>query len=125
MIELVAIAIGGALGALARYLLTHLGTQLMGAHFPYGTLLVNVIGSLLIGVVFILLVEKNLLPMVWRTAIIVGFLGAMTTFSTFSLQTVHLLQEGRLMDAMGYVLGSVLICMLATFAGLFIGKQLG
>jgi len=123
VLEILAIALGGAFGALARFGLTNLGTQLMGAHFPWGTLAVNVIGSFAIGLLFIALVEKNLLPMAWRSALIVGFLGAMTTFSTFSLHTVHMIQEGRIMEAMGYVLSSVFACLLATFAGLLLGRQ--
>jgi len=125
MAELLAIALGGALGALARHGLTNLTSALMGAHFPWGTLVVNVLGSLAIGVVFVLLVEKNLFSLVWRSALIVGFLGAMTTFSTFSLQTIHLLQEGRWLAAGGYAMSSLFICLLATSAGIVLGRQLG
>jgi len=84
--ELVAIAIGGALGAVARFSLGNVINGLVGTQFPYGILLVNVLGSLLIGVFFELLVEDRLFPPVYRSVIIVGFLGAFTTFSTFSIR---------------------------------------
>jgi len=85
---IVAIAIGGALGAVLRYGLL-VWTQTWSAGFPYGTLLVNVVGSLMAGIVTIVLMEKLALDSVMRGFILVGLLGSLTTFSTFSLETVH------------------------------------
>ncbi|XOV88569.1 MAG: fluoride efflux transporter CrcB [Pseudomonadota bacterium] len=124
MNELVAIGLGGALGAVARHGVAHVCNLLFGTQFPYGTLVVNVVGSFLIGILFVLLVERALLPPVWRSVLIVGFLGAFTTFSTFSLQTLALFEEGRAGAALVYVGASVIVCVLAAALGLALARQL-
>ncbi len=124
MIELLAIAIGGALGALTRHGVTIASTTAFGTGFPYGTLIANVAGSLLIGVAFVWLVERHQLSPVIRSAVIVGFLGAFTTFSTYSLQAFALLEDGRLAAATSYVLGSVILCLAATAAGIALARLL-
>jgi len=124
MIEVIAVATGGAFGALARYWMAQLGAAFLGDDFPYGIFLVNAVGSLLIGVLFVLIVERELVSAVWRSALIVGFLGAFTTFSTFSLQTLGLLESGRLGTAAIYAFGSLVVCLAATAAGLFLTRLL-
>ncbi len=124
MTELLAIAIGGALGALARHGVTQGGTMLFGADFPYGTLIVNVAGSLLIGVAYVAIVERGALNPALRPALMVGFLGAFTTFSTYSLQAIALLQEGRGLAAASYVMGSVVLCLVATGIGIALTRTL-
>ncbi len=123
MVTLFAIALGGALGSLARYGLTIYCEYLLGSEFPYGIFVANILGSLLMGVCFVVLVEKTILPEVWRSIAMVGFLGAFTTFSTFSLQTIGLLTEGRLLAASIYLIGSVILSILAAFAGILITRQ--
>ena len=118
-----AIGIGGALGALARHGATHVGNLVLGTSFPYGTLIINVVGSLLVGIIFAVLVERELFSPVWRSALIIGFLGAFTTFSAFSLQTMALFEEGRFSAALVYVLGSVIVCIGAAGLGLMLGRQ--
>ena len=91
--------------------------------FPYGTLVVNIVGSLLIGIAFVYMVERVqagtfLSSAAIQSAVMVGLLGAFTTFSTFSLQTLQLLAEGRWLAGAAYILGSVLLCLLATGAGI-------
>ena len=124
MTELFAIAIGGAIGALARHGVAALGNSWFGTGFPYGTLMANVIGSLLIGIAYVLLVERAALSPAARAAIIVGFLGALTTFSTYSLQAVALLEEGRPGAAALYIVGSVLLCLSATAAAIWATRTL-
>ncbi|MEX0941617.1 MAG: fluoride efflux transporter CrcB [Pseudomonadales bacterium] len=124
MYELAAIGIGGAAGALARYGVTHYSNFLFGTHFPYGTLIVNIAGSFLIGVLFVLFTERSMVSPVLRSASTIGFLGAFTTFSAFSLQSLALMEEGRLAAAFMYVVGSVIICILAAGGGMFLGRQL-
>ena len=112
---LTAIALGGALGSVARYGITVYFDHLLGRDFPYGIFIANILGSAAIGVLFVLIVERGLLSEVWRSLMMVGFLGAFTTFSTFSLQTIGLLQEGRLFAAAIYSIGSVLLSITAAY----------
>jgi CrcB protein len=122
MNNLLAIALGGSLGALSRYGVDALVASLLGRNFPYGTLLINVTGSFLIGVMYVLIIEHMEMHPIWRHILMVGFLGAFTTFSTFSLETVHLLEQGQLLPAGLYVLSSVAICLVATWLGLMIAR---
>ena len=122
--ELFAIAAGGSLGAVMRYGLSNAIYAWLGRGFPYGTLSVNVIGSFLIGIAFVLLTEKLTLGSEVRAFILIGFLGAFTTFSTFSLETLGLLQEGFLMKALLNVLLSVLLCLVATWGGMILAKAI-
>lgn len=121
---LVMIACGGAVGAVSRYA-TSLGVYaLLGRGFPYGTLFVNVAGSFLMGVLSILLLERYSLGPEWRAAILVGFLGSFTTFSTFSLETMNLLEQGDFWRAMLNISISVILCLLGVWAGLLLARQL-
>ena len=124
MVELLAIGLGGAVGALCRYGVTLWASSLVGINFPYSTLIINVLGSFAVGLVFILLVERNLLAPIWRSVLMVGFLGAFTTFSTFSLQALGLMEEGRYMGALGYIASSVITCILATALGMYLARQM-
>lgn len=123
------IAIGGAFGALSRYGLinlvqTHLSGHLPGEQFPWATWIVNVSGSLLIGVLYVLIVEKMALPPEARALLVVGFLGAFTTFSTFSLDTLLLIQQGWVLQAMTYIISSVVVCILLTWLGMALTRLL-
>jgi len=122
--QLLAIAGGGALGAVMRFGVSSSVYRVFGREFPYGTLTVNVLGSLLMGLCFILMVERNILSMEWRSIIMIGFLGAFTTFSTFSMETLSLLESGELTRALLNILLSVTLCLAATWIGLTIGRQI-
>ena len=112
------IALGGASGAVSRHLLANWVHVLWDGKVPMGTLLVNVLGSFAIGIVYVMLVERQLIHADWRGVLMVGFLGAFTTFSTFSLETIALFEAGHAVQALAYMFGSAIICVLA--AGLAI-----
>ena len=122
--ELAAIASGGALGALMRFWISGGVYQLFGREFPYGTLAVNLIGSFAIGIAFILLTEKLTMGAEVRAFVMIGFLGAFTTFSTFSLETLFLLQEGFLVKAFVNMILSVVLCLAATWTGMVLAKSI-
>lgn len=123
MLNLAAVAAGGALGALGRYWVSGLLYKHMGTWLPYGTLGVNVLGSLLMGVVFVLVQQRGV-PDAWRLAVAVGLLGAFTTFSTFSVDTLILLQQGAMARAVLNVIASVALCLTAAAVGMTLGRSL-
>jgi len=116
------VALGGAAGAVARFLLGEWVHGLWEHRLPLGTLLVNVVGSAAMGFLYVLLAEKMVLHPDWRGVLMVGFLGAFTTFSTFSLETVALLEAGLFATALGYIALSVSLCLLATVAAVYAGR---
>ena len=122
--EIGAIAAGGALGAVMRFWVSGGIYAWLGRDFPYGTLSVNLIGSFIIGIAFVLLTERLTLGAEVRSFVLIGFLGAFTTFSTFSLETLILLQEGLLFKAAANILLSVLLCIIATWGGIILAKSL-
>jgi fluoride exporter len=111
------IAAGGALGALARYALGGLVQEWAGARFPYGTLVVNVSGCLLMGAVMTLLTERGVVHPSWRFLVPIGFIGAYTTFSTFEYETFRAIEQGGWLIAFANVTLSVVTGFAATAAG--------
>ena len=118
----VAVAVGGALGAVSRYSFGLVAFALIGNRFPWATLGVNVVGSFLIGLAAVLIGDRIVDGELWRPLIIVGFLGAFTTFSAFSLDTLLLLQQGNYNTALAYMLGSVALCLGGTASGMQLAK---
>jgi CrcB protein len=121
--QVLAIAAGGALGALLRFWMSNGIYGLLGRNFPYGTLAVNVLGSLLMGFLYVLLIDKLALGPQWRAALLIGLLGAFTTFSTFSMETVNLVEAGEVFKALLNVLLSVSLCLFATWFGVLAGRS--
>jgi len=124
MNQLLAIAGGGALGALLRYWVSSATYALTGNAFPYGTLLVNVAGSLIMGFLYIWLLERMLAGSALRAFLLIGLLGAFTTFSTFSVETLNLMESGQLMRAATNAVLSVVLCIGAAALGVAIARQL-
>ncbi len=118
----IAVALGGACGAMARYSVGAWLFPIEGHRFPLSTLFVNVLGALLMGVFYVIIVEKAALTGYWRELLMVGFLGAFTTFSTFSLDALALWQNGHLALALFYVTVSVLLCLGGTFTAIVITR---
>jgi CrcB protein len=119
-----AIALGGALGSVLRFALNEAISDRWGRAFPWGTLGVNVMGSFLIGLLVVLLVERWDVSPVVRLGLMVGLLGGFTTFSSFSLEVVNLLQNGAFLRALAYVLASVIVCVAAAAIGMGLARNL-
>ncbi len=122
--QVLAIAIGGAAGAVLRFWMSTGIYSIFGRGFPYGTLAVNVLGSFLMGLTTVLLLERMAVSAEWRAALLIGLLGAFTTFSTFSMETWHLIAEGAMGKALLNMALSVLLCLLAVWFGIILGRQL-
>lgn len=122
MSQALAIAGGGALGALLRFWISGWVYAALGRGFPWGTLAVNVAGSLAMGWCYIWLVERSPLGPEWRAFLMVGLLGAFTTFSTFSIETLTLLEDGEAVKALANTLFSVVLCVAAAWAGVLAGR---
>lgn len=124
MTQLIAIAAGGAAGALFRFWVSSGVYQLLGRGFPYGTLAVNVLGSLVMGFLYVMLLERMTASPELRGALLIGFLGAFTTFSTFSIETLNLIEQADFLKAGMNMLLSVTACVVACWLGLVLGRQL-
>jgi fluoride exporter len=124
LMQLLAIALGGALGSLLRFLTSTWVYGLTGRGFPFGTLTVNIVGCLAMGFLYVALIERSSVDPIWRAALLVGLLGGYTTFSTFSIETLNLIEQGALIKAATNALSSVLFCLVATWVGILIARQL-
>ena len=122
--QLIAIAAGGAVGALMRFWVSTGVYNLLGRGFPYGTLVVNVLGSLVMGFLYVLLLDRMTVAPEVRAALLVGFLGAFTTFSTFSIETLNLLEQADFLKAGLNITISVVACVMACWLGVQLGRQL-
>jgi CrcB protein len=120
----VAIAIGGTLGCWARYAQTNLVQAVFGRDFPLSTLSINVIGSFLMGFLFIVTLERLMVPPSVRVGVLTGVLGGYTTFSTFEMETLVLAENGEFFKAALYVVLSVVIGFAAAFGGAFLARNL-
>jgi CrcB protein len=120
------IAVGSALGGVLRYWCSGVAARLIGETFPWGTLIVNVVGSFVIGLVFTLTGPDGrlLVSSTARQFMMVGLCGGFTTFSSFSLQTLNLIRDGELLLAGANIAGSVLLCMLAVWLGHIAAAQI-
>lgn len=118
------IALGGAFGSVARFASVTYIAPLFNYKFPVGTFIVNIVGSFLIGVAYVLFVKTaNVSPM-YRMFFITGVLGGFTTFSSFSLEMLQLWQEGYIVNAMLYAIGSVVLGLLMAFVGMALTQKI-
>jgi fluoride exporter len=122
--NLLLVFLGGGIGATARYGLQGIVYRVTGAGFPYGTLVVNVLGSFMIGLFMTFFEERFLVTPPLRVFLTIGVLGGFTTFSSFSYETMAMLRDGSYVLGMLNVIGSVLVCLAATWLGIISGKLL-
>ena len=118
------IGLGGFLGANARFLVSSWAARLLGINFPYGTFIANISGSFLLGIAIAILQDRALLESPQRHVFVAGFLGAYTTFSTFTYESMQLFQQGTVLFGLLNVLGSVAVGLLAVFCGVLLGRLL-
>lgn len=123
-LPIIAVSLGGILGANARYLVSVYVAERLGTAFPYGTLLINVSGSLVIGFFLTLVTERYTVDPVWRLFFATGFLGAYTTFSSYTFEAAQLMRDGAFGVAFVYLFGSVLAGMIGVFAGIAAAERL-
>ncbi len=121
MMEVLCIGLGGFLGANARYFLSLWCASQFGPTFPYGTLIINVSGSFVLGVILGMVEVRTVAPL-FRLAAGVGFLGAYTTFSTYTVETIRLVETGSFLLAFLNAAGSVATGLVAAIAGLALGR---
>ncbi|HWR44210.1 MAG TPA: fluoride efflux transporter CrcB [Sporomusa sp.] len=124
MINILIVAIGGGIGAASRYLVSSWAAERFGSGFPYGTLIVNVAGCFIIGLFLALVTDKIVVKPEWRLFVTTGFLGGLTTFSSFSYETMKLLQEADISLAVYNVLANCVIGFLATWVGINFARYL-
>ncbi|MBF0447174.1 MAG: fluoride efflux transporter CrcB [Magnetococcales bacterium] len=123
MKTLLFVAAGGSVGAVLRFLVSGWVYQWLGRDFPWGTLVVNVVGSFFMGFLFFLFTGRFLINSDLKTAILVGGLGALTTFSTFSIETLALLEAGSTFSALANAVVSVVFCVAAVWMGMWMAKM--
>jgi CrcB protein len=124
LLKYVMIALGGAIGAIARFALGAYVGQRMGARFPYGTFIINISGSFLIGLIMTVLTERAQLSANWRYLIPIGFIGAYTTFSTFEYETLRAVQDGQFTAGVLNVVLSVVVGFVMVWLGVLTGRAL-
>ena len=122
--EWLAVSIGGAMGAVSRHTLASAITVQLKFEFPLGIFTVSVLGCFLMAICYVLLVERQLLGDPWRDFTLAGLLGAFITFSTFSIQAYMLIANGRRALALGCIMASVLVCLLAVAVDVFLTRTL-
>ena len=124
MTNILFIAGGGAVGAVLRYMMSNGVHALLGRGFPYGTLSVNLTGSILMGFIYVFLYERMDVSAEWRAGLMIGLFGAFTTFSTFSIETLNLIESGEQMRAVLNVVLSVALCITGCWLGMIIGREI-
>jgi CrcB protein len=123
-VQLLLVGLGGFAGAVARWLIDGWVSERNPSAFPVGTLVVNLTGSFLLGVLFAWVIERNVLPADVRAPVMIGFIGAYTTFSTFMLESWRLVEDGAWALATANLVGSVVLGLVAVVAGLAVGRAL-
>jgi crcB protein len=120
--EILVVAFGGSLGAVMRYAASNWAAVRVGADFPYGTLIVNVVGCFIIGAFMTLTTERIVVSPYWRLLVTVGFIGGLTTFSSFSYETLRLMADGEMLLAFYNVALNLVVGFMATWLGIALAR---
>ncbi|MGK7394450.1 MAG: fluoride efflux transporter CrcB [Candidatus Cyclobacteriaceae bacterium M3_2C_046] len=118
------VALGGALGSAGRYWISGLAFKLLGTQFPYGTLAVNLLGSFIIGLLWVFVEELAPFSPGLRMLVFIGFLGGFTTFSSYALETLNLIREHEYIKALNNVIANNILGLLMVIAGFFLARWL-
>jgi fluoride exporter len=124
LLKYVMVGVGGALGSILRFWLGSYIGERMGTRFPYGTLVINVTGSFLIGLVFAILTDRTPWSPNWRYLIPIGFIGGYTTFSSFEFEAFRSIQDGQLGLGILYIAVSVVVGFIAVWGGMVAGRAI-
>ena len=124
MLDVLTISVGAVFGANARYILSRFAARLLGPVFPYGTLIINVLGSFIAGFFIVWTTERVLVDPRWRLMVVVGFCGGFTTFSSFAFETMAYFEQGQWMLMATNVLANNLLCLAAALAGMGLARVL-
>lgn len=122
--EVSVISLGAIFGANARYLLSRYTAKILGPMFPYGTLIINVMGSLIVGFFVIWTTERILINPLWRLLVVVGFCGAFTTFSSYAFETMAYFEQGQWLLMLANFLTNNILCLLAALTGMALARAL-
>ena len=122
--DFLVIALGAVLGANARYLLSRYSARLMGPIFPYGTLIINVLGSMIVGFFVVWTTERVLADPRWRLLVVVGFCGSFTTFSSYAFESMAYFEQGQWLLMLTNILSNNLLCLGAALAGMALARVL-
>jgi CrcB protein len=122
--DFLVIAVGAVLGANARYLLSRYSARLMGPVFPYGTLVINVLGSMIVGFFVVWTTERVLADPRWRLLVVVGFCGSFTTFSSYAFESMAYFEQGQWLLMVTNILSNNLLCLGAALAGMALARVL-
>ncbi len=124
MRDFLIISAGAIIGANARYVISRFAAKVLGPVFPYGTLLINVTGSLIVGFFMIWATERVLLDPRWRLFVVIGFCGAYTTFSSYAFETMAYFERGQWTLMLGNIFTNNILCLLAALAGMALARIL-
>jgi fluoride exporter len=124
VLDFVIVSIGAVVGANARWIISRYAARFLGPVFPYGTLIINITGSLIVGFFIIWTTERVLVDPRWRLLIVVGFCGAFTTFSSYAFETIAYFEQGQWALMVANVFGNNLLCLGAVLAGMALARVL-
>lgn len=124
MLDVLVICLGAVVGANARYFISRFAAQVLGPVFPYGTLFINVVGSLIVGFFVVWTSERVLVDPRWRLLVVVGFCGSLTTFSSYAFESMSFFERGQWLLMLTNILGNNLLCLAGALAGMAMARVL-